>query len=78
MQGHLWEDNRAVVEWLSSQLDENNTKSVVLENLKCLCRDKVLNQANKLIEVSSVKRMSLRFKGPGSTVTSFFYRNTLS
>jgi acetyl-CoA carboxylase/biotin carboxylase 1 len=48
--GHLWEDNRAVVEWLSSQLNGTSGKSVVLDNIKCLCRDAVLNQANALMD----------------------------
>jgi len=48
--GHLWEDNRAVVDWLSAQLDGTAARSIVLENIKCLCRDAVLNQANTLME----------------------------
>jgi len=47
-EGHLWEDNKTAVEWLSAQLD--NSKSVVVENIRCLCRDAVLTQANTLLD----------------------------
>lgn len=40
----LWEDNRKVVEWLTSD-------SVIEENIKSLRRDAVVNQANVILEV---------------------------
>jgi len=45
---YLWENNQAVVEWLSQQL--GSSKSIVNENIKSLRRDAVLNQANLLME----------------------------
>jgi acetyl-CoA carboxylase/biotin carboxylase 1 len=42
---NVWEDNRKVVEWLSSD-------SVIEENIKSLRRDAVVTQANLLLEVS--------------------------
>ena len=44
IQGYLWEDDRTVVEWLSEQLDENNTKNTLEENMRCLQRDHVIHQ----------------------------------
>jgi len=49
-EGHLWEDNKTAVEWLSEQLDGPSDKSVVVENIKCFCRDAVLHQANNLLD----------------------------
>ncbi|CAG7704187.1 unnamed protein product [Allacma fusca] len=49
--GYLWENNQAVVEWLSEQLDaEESNKSIVMDNIKSLRRDSVLNQASQLME----------------------------
>jgi len=39
----VWEDNRKVVEWLTSE-------SVIDENIKSLRRDAVVNQANTLFD----------------------------
>lgn len=49
-EGHLWEDNKTAVEWLSGQLDGTCKRPVVLENIRSLCRDNVLNQASTLME----------------------------
>jgi len=49
-EGHLWEDNKTAVEWLSEQLDGPSDKTVVQENIKCFCRDAVLLQANTLLD----------------------------
>lgn len=47
---YQWEEDKVVVEWLSEQLDENNSKSLISENLRCLKREHVLNQVRGLIE----------------------------
>ncbi|ODM94341.1 Acetyl-CoA carboxylase [Orchesella cincta] len=46
----VWEDNQQVVEWLINQLDTSSPKSVVQENLHCLRRDSVVNQANFILK----------------------------
>jgi len=51
----VWEENPQVVEWLINQLDENSTKSVVKENIHCLRRDSVVNQANFILQVCHVR-----------------------
>jgi acetyl-CoA carboxylase/biotin carboxylase 1 len=48
---YLWEDNKAVAEWLSSQLGEDQWESSILhENIKCVQRDHVIHQMRTLIE----------------------------
>lgn len=47
---YMWENNQAVVEWLSQQLDPESNKSIVMENIKSLRRDAVLSQASLLME----------------------------
>lgn len=48
---YLWEDNKAVVEWLSDQLDEENLeRSVICENIRCIRRDYVMQQIHSLIQ----------------------------
>ncbi|CAG2180625.1 unnamed protein product [Oppiella nova] len=39
---HLWDDNRAVAEWLSTQLE--TTSSTVIENIRCIQRDALSRQ----------------------------------
>lgn len=41
-QSYLWNDNKAVVEWLEKELTEAD--SVIGENVKCIRRDWVLRQ----------------------------------
>jgi hypothetical protein len=45
VQAYLWDDNRAVVEWLTNQLEADQWEtSVLCENIKCVQRDQVLRE----------------------------------
>ena len=44
LQGYLWEDDKAVVEWLSEQQDETGAKNTLEENMRCIQRDHVIQQ----------------------------------
>ena len=47
-QAYLWEDNKAVVQWLDSQLKSETWEgSVLYENIKCVQRDHVIQQIRK-------------------------------
>ncbi|CAH1789095.1 unnamed protein product [Owenia fusiformis] len=46
---YLWEDNRAVVDWLDTQLTLPEDQSVIHENIKFLKRDNVLQQIRRLV-----------------------------
>ncbi|XP_029189065.2 LOW QUALITY PROTEIN: acetyl-CoA carboxylase-like [Acropora millepora] len=45
---YLWNDNKAVVEWLEKELSEAD--SVIGENVKCIRRDWVLRQVKTLVQ----------------------------
>ncbi|XP_076323769.1 acetyl-CoA carboxylase 1-like [Tachypleus tridentatus] len=45
----LWDDNKAVVEWLASQLNSAKGHSAVMDNIHCLKRDAVICQIRSLI-----------------------------
>ncbi len=48
VQAYLWEDNKAVVDWLSEQLDQDRwEQSTLNENIRCLQRDFLLQQIRK-------------------------------
>ncbi|XP_048240447.1 acetyl-CoA carboxylase-like isoform X4 [Haliotis rufescens] len=47
---YLYEDDKAAVGWLVDQLDENQEKNTVLENIRCIQRDHVLQQVRSLIQ----------------------------
>ncbi|KAK3576974.1 hypothetical protein CHS0354_005975 [Potamilus streckersoni] len=47
---YLWEDDKAVVQWLTDQVEENNGKNVVSENIRCLKREHVLQQVRSLVQ----------------------------
>jgi len=49
VEGYLWEDNKLVVQWLQSQMDENNTHSVIKDNIKCLKRDAALQEVQTVV-----------------------------
>jgi len=47
----IWEDNRKIVSWLTTQTDESGAfRSVVQENIQALRRDAVINQANIILK----------------------------
>lgn len=46
---YLWDDNKAVVEWFTAQLDGSEERSVVKDNIRCLKRDAVLSQIRTLL-----------------------------
>jgi len=45
VQAYRWEDNVAVVEWLSQQLEEEGwQQSFLCENIRCVQRDHVMQR----------------------------------
>ncbi|KAL5009691.1 hypothetical protein ScPMuIL_011996 [Solemya velum] len=48
--GYLWEDDKAIVEWLVEQKDEGSGKNSIVENIKCLQREHVLQRVRSLIQ----------------------------
>ncbi|ESN91710.1 hypothetical protein HELRODRAFT_70230, partial [Helobdella robusta] len=50
---HLWDDNKAVVEWLTEQMDPINVEqSIVSENIRSFKRDKLIEQIRSLVSES--------------------------
>ena len=49
LQSYLWNDNKAVVEWLEKELSE--TDSVIDENVKWIRRDWVLRQVKTYLNL---------------------------
>jgi len=50
----LWEDNKAVVEWLSRQLELDQwDQSVLKENIKSVERDFVMHQMRRYLKILS-------------------------
>lgn len=47
---YLWDDNRAMVDWLMEQLDENKQHSIVSDNIRCICRDAMINNVKSLLQ----------------------------
>lgn len=58
LQSYLWDNNQAVVQWLTSQLDESDGKilsdSLIGNNIKSVKKDAVINQVQSKINVSLV------------------------
>ncbi|XP_067945833.1 acetyl-CoA carboxylase-like [Watersipora subatra] len=50
VQAYLWEDNKAVVEWLLEELQEDNSKSVVRQNINCVKQDYQSQQIKQLLD----------------------------
>ncbi|XP_074643040.1 acetyl-CoA carboxylase-like isoform X2 [Tubulanus polymorphus] len=50
VKGYLWEDDKAVVEWLKIQLADKSGHSIIDENLKCIERDSVIQNIRSLIQ----------------------------
>ena len=44
IQAHLWEDNKAVVAWLQTQIDHSDSKSTLMDNIKTLQKDALSQQ----------------------------------
>lgn len=59
LQSYLWDNNQAVVQWLTSQLDESDgtilSDSLIGNNIKSVKKDAVINQVQSKINVSIVK-----------------------
>ncbi|XP_071442085.1 acetyl-CoA carboxylase isoform X1 [Hetaerina americana] len=49
-EGYLWEKNEVVVEWLSKQLDKSLLHSLVVNNMKCVKKDAVIQQVRSALE----------------------------
>ncbi|XP_064627568.1 acetyl-CoA carboxylase-like isoform X4 [Lineus longissimus] len=49
---YLWEDNKAVVEWLKSEFEGDASKSIIEENIKCVQRDYVIQEIRSLIQTN--------------------------
>lgn len=69
----IWDDNKSAVEWLNSQLDESNSKSVLQENIHALRRDAVVNQANIILKVNYHKKRSAIAKMNTNYFTNVYY-----
>lgn len=58
LQSYLWDNNQAVVQWLTSQLDESDgtvlADSLIGNNIKSVRKDAVINQVKSTINVSMV------------------------
>ena len=44
LQAYLWEDDKAMVEWLTEQIREDSIDNTVSDNIRCLQREHVLQQ----------------------------------
>jgi len=59
LQSYLWDNNQAVVQWLTSQLDESDgtivADSLIGNNIKSVRKDAVINQVKSTINVSMVQ-----------------------
>lgn len=47
---YLWDNDKAVVEWLRDQMDDDGLHNAIAENIKCLQRDHVIQQVRSLIQ----------------------------
>ncbi|KFM60577.1 Acetyl-CoA carboxylase, partial [Stegodyphus mimosarum] len=47
---YLWDDNKAVVDWLTVQLDTARERSHILENIDCIRRDSVISHIRSLLQ----------------------------
>ncbi|XP_052244589.1 acetyl-CoA carboxylase-like isoform X1 [Dreissena polymorpha] len=47
---YQWEEDQAVVSWLSSHLAQGPSASLLQENIRCLQRDHVIRQVTRLLE----------------------------
>lgn len=50
VKAYLWEDDKAVVNWLTKEMDETASNSSVVENIRCLQREHVLQQVRSLVQ----------------------------
>ncbi|XP_077999917.1 acetyl-CoA carboxylase-like [Glandiceps talaboti] len=52
VKGYLWDNNEAVVDWLQEQDKEaaENGRSIILDNLKCVKRDRAIQQIRNLVQ----------------------------
>ena len=46
---YTWQDDKAVAEWLNSQLEDQNTDEVIKDNLKMMKKESVMSQMRSLI-----------------------------
>ena len=47
LQAYLWEDDKAMVEWLTEQIREDSIDNAVSDNIRCLQREHVLQQVRR-------------------------------
>ncbi|XP_078337630.1 acetyl-CoA carboxylase-like isoform X9 [Crassostrea virginica] len=50
IKAYLWEDDKAMVEWLTEQIREDSIDNAVSDNIRCLQREHVLQQVRSLIQ----------------------------
>lgn len=50
LQAYLWEDNKAVVEWLQEELKENNSQSVIRQNCASVKQDHQTQQIKQWVQ----------------------------
>lgn len=47
---YMWEDDKAMVQWLTEQIREDSMDNAVSDNIRCLQREHVLQQVRSLIQ----------------------------
>jgi hypothetical protein len=67
LQSYLWDNNQAVVQWLTSQLDESDgtivADSLIGSNIKSVRKDAVINQVTSTVNVNMIElNINIYFK----------------
>ena len=72
LQAYLWEDDKAMVEWLTEQIREDSIDNTVSDNIRCLQREHVLQQVRRhVLGVLALQQRVIgvvytnKFKGAG-------------
>uniref|UniRef100_A0A8B8AAL4 Acetyl-CoA carboxylase 1-like n=1 Tax=Crassostrea virginica TaxID=6565 RepID=A0A8B8AAL4_CRAVI len=47
---YLWEDDKAILEWLTEQIREDSIENAVSDTIRCLQREHILQQVRSLIQ----------------------------
>ena len=68
LQAYLWEDDKAMVEWLTEQIREDSIDNAVSDNIRCLQREHVLQQVRRHV----LGALALQSRGNGVVYTNKF------
>ena len=68
LQAYLWEDDKAMVEWLTEQIREDSIDKAVSDNIHCLQREHVLQQVRRQV----LGALALQPRGDGAVYTNKF------